>query len=254
MNDVLIATIIVIVLLIVLIILFSFTVKRVRILLKKIFVDQLQEYDYLITDKEKKVINLDETINKKTKIYAKLEEEVDELEKELENKEEVSSDQVVLPTEADFEDGNILSGYKKIKNGFNFNVEDEIKKFLVDINNNEYEYSIYLKVRNYFSYDVVYKILTYQSEEQRIIVSELLDDEEKKLLDNQLKVKKFNINIFINKLDDLILKNNPKIMVYIGNEKENYNYLNENITTIYDDKITEGFKIIYKGIIYDYSI
>ena len=46
---------IVAILLIILIVLVSSTVRRVNVLVKNIFIDKLQEYDYLIDDKEKKI-------------------------------------------------------------------------------------------------------------------------------------------------------------------------------------------------------
>ena len=254
MNEILLALGVVLIFLSILVILFSFTVKRVNVLMKKIFVDKLQEYDYLIDDKEKKIDELDETIDKKTKSYAKLEREVDDLERTLESVEKVQKDQVVLPTDADFEDGNILSGYKKIKNGFRYSVEDKLKEFILQKDKSDSNYETYLKIRNYFNHSVVYKIMTYQIEEQRIIVKELLEDNEKELLKKSLNKRKFNVVEFINELDILLLKSNPEIKVYVGNNKDNYNNLDKNITTIYDDKITEGFKIIYKGVVYDYSI
>ena len=55
MNEIILAIIVVLILLIVLACLFLFTVKRVNVLVKKIFVDKLQEYDFLIDDKEKKI-------------------------------------------------------------------------------------------------------------------------------------------------------------------------------------------------------
>ena len=163
MDELILAIIVVLVLLSILTLLFVFTVKRVNILMKKIFVDKLQEYDYLIDDKEKRIDSLDETIDKKTKAYAKLEQEVYELEKTLEDKEVVKSDNIVLPTDADFEDGNILSGYKKIKNGFNFDVRKEIEKFVSNIKDSKEEYDIYCNVRNYFTPSVIYTFLTYSS-------------------------------------------------------------------------------------------
>jgi hypothetical protein len=96
--------------------------------------------------------------------------------------------------------------------------------------------------------------MTYQSHEQKLIINELLSDIEKEVLSNLIHKKKFNVVKFLDELDSLILKSDPQIKIYIGNENENFNYLNKNITTIYDENITEGFKIVYKGIIYDYSI
>ena len=253
-SEILIAIAVVLVLLSLLVLIFVFTVKRVNSLMKKTFVDRLQEYDYLIDDKEKKIDILDKSIDRKTKSYAKLEQEVEELEKSLENVEEIKKEHIVLPTDADFEDGNILSGYKKIKDGFSFDVETKIKEFLISIEGNENHYDLYCNVKGYFTHSSIYTIMTYQSSEQKIIINELLNDEEKEVLKSLLNKKKFNIVKFLNDLDGLILSSNPEIKVYSGNKNKDFNYLNKNITTIYDENITEGFKIIYRGIVYDYSI
>lgn len=222
--------------------------------MKKTFVDKLQEYDYLIDDKEKKIKILDESLERKTKSYAKLEREVEDLEKSLQKVEEVKKEHVVLQTDADFEDGNILTGYKKIKDGFRFDVESVIKSFLSNVKEDDKHYKLYCNVKNYFSHSSIYTIMTYQVEEQKLIINELLSEEEKNVLSKLINKKKFNIVKFLGELDDLILKSNPEIQIYIGNKNENFNHLNENITTIYDDKITEGFRIVYRGIVYDYSI
>ena len=254
MNEIILAIGIVLFLLSLLVMILTFTVKRVNVLMKKTFVDKLQEYDYLINDKEKKIDYLDKSIDRKTKSYAKLEQEVELLEKNLEKVEEVKREHVILPTDADFEDGNILSGYKKIKEGFKFDVETKIKEFLLSINNDDSHYELYCTVKSYFTHSSIYTIMTYQSHEQKLIINELLSDVEKEVLGNLIQKKKFNVVKFLDELDSLILKSNPQIKIYIGNENENFNYLNKNITTIYDENITEGFKIVYKGIIYDYSI
>ena len=249
MNDILIAILVVLVLLSLLIIIFTFTVKRVNVIMKKTFVDKLQEYDYLIDDKEKKIELLDRNLDRKTKSYAKLEREVEELEKSLQNVEEVKKEHVVLQTDADFEDGNILSGYKKIKEGFKFDVESKIKDFLIKIESDSEHYKLYCNVKNYFSHSSIYTIMTYQVEDQKLILNELLSEEEKTVLSKLLnKIK------FLSELETLILKSNPEIKVFVGDKSKSYNHLNENIVTIYDDSITEGFKIVYKGIVYDYSI
>lgn len=254
MSNILIAIGVVLVLLSLLVIIFTFTVKRVNVLMKKTFVDKLQEYDYLIDDKEKKIELLDRNLDKKTKSYAKLEREVEELEKSLKNVEEVKKEHVVLQTDADFEDGNILSSYKKIKDGFRFDIETKIKNFLDKIESDSSHYKLYCNVKNYFTHSSIYTIMTYQVEEQKLIINELLSPEEKEVLGSLINKKKFNIVKFLGELDALILKSNPEIKVFVGNKNESFNYLNENITTIYDDSITEGFKIVYKGIVYDYSI
>ena len=65
MNEIILAIIVVLILLLILVCLFLFTIKRVNILVKKIFVDKLQEYDFLIEDKEKKVEELNKDIETK---------------------------------------------------------------------------------------------------------------------------------------------------------------------------------------------
>ena len=179
-SEILIAIAVVLVLLSLLVLIFVFTVKRVNSLMKKTFVDRLQEYDYLIDDKEKKIDILDKSIDRKTKSYAKLEQEVEELEKSLENVEEIKKEHIVLPTDADFEDGNILSGYKKIKDGFSFDVETKIKEFLISIEGNENHYDLYCNVKGYFTHSSIYTIMTYQSSEQKII--EITENLEKPII------------------------------------------------------------------------
>ncbi|MDD6272457.1 MAG: hypothetical protein PUA90_02920 [bacterium] len=254
MSEIIIAIIVVVILLCILVILFAATSRRVNVLVRNIFVDKLQEYDFLIDNKEKKIDDLNNTIDKRKKSYFKLEEEINELGKKKIDKEEIVVTDVVLPDQADFEDGNILTGYKKIKEGFNFKAEEIINKFIKEKYREDKNYNIYTKIRSYFDYNSVYKIMTYQSEEQKIIVNGLLTKNEKKLLNNLLDVKKFNIIKFLDKLDNLIMKSNPEVLIYVGDENKNYNYINSNIKTIYDKEITEGFKIIYKGVVYDYSI
>lgn len=254
MNEILLAIIVVLILLVILVSLFWLTIKRVNILVKKIFVDKLQEYDFLIEDKEKKVEELNSNIESK-----KLEEnEISDRIEKLKNSQIVvdkPSDDVIIPTNADYEDGNLLESYKKIKSGFNFDYKKIIENFIEnEVVNDNGDYELYNKVRNYFSHNIVYKLSNYSKEEQMIIINELLNDEEKNKLKKLLEVKKFNVIKFVNKLDDLVKKNNPKVYIYVSDQNLNFNNMHKQIETIYDDKIVEGFRIEYKGKIYDYSI
>ena len=254
MNEVLLAIIVVVILLIILSFLFLFTVKRVNILVKKIFVDKLQEYDFLIDDKEKKIEELNKNIEQKKNEEKDLEDIINKLKIEIE---EVDNEviEVAMPNLADYEDGNLLENYKKIKEGFNFDYEEKIKFFLKEnIKNDNPDYNIFVNIRSYFSHNIIYKISTYSSNEQKIIVNGLLNDVEKKLVEDLLNKNKFNIVKFVNRVDEFIKKCDPKIYVYVSDENINFNYLNDNIVTLYDDKLTEGFKVEYQGKIYDYSI
>ena len=74
------------------------------------------------------------------------------------------------------------------------------------------------------------------------------------LVEKIIETNKFSVSGFLKKLENLIIKNNPKINVYVGNEEENYDNIADNVRTIYDSNIVDGFRIEYKGTIYDYSI
>lgn len=254
MNEIILAIIVVLILLIVLACLFLFTVKRVNVLVKKIFVDKLQEYDFLIDDKEKKIEELNGNIEIKKNEEKELEDLINKLKIEAEDfkKEEVD---VVMPKGADYEDGNLLENYKKIKEGFNFDYEEKIKKFLEsEVTKDDGKFNVYLNIKNYFSHKTVYKISTYGSNEQRIIVNGLLTEDEKILVKDLLDTSKFNIVKFINKIDDLIKNSDPKIYIYVSDKNMKFNDLDSNIETVFDEKLTEGFKVEYKGKVYDYSI
>lgn len=252
MNEILIAIIIVAVLLLVLMLILTFMVKRINSMLKKIYVDKLQEYDFLINDKEERAIKLAGEIEEKEKYFEGLKNKIDEI-GTIESKKKV--DEVILPTDTDYEDENILEGYKKIKRNFSFDTRKILLDFIEkNCNGDDKLYKTLSVIRSYFTYKTMYKISSYRSEEQRIIVNDLLNDEEKSVVDKLLKRKVFNIKTFVKRLDDMILRNNPVINVYVGNKNENYDNLNANIKTIYDKNIVDGFKVEYKGKLYDYSI
>lgn len=255
MNEIVLAIIVVVVLLVILVCLFSLTIKRVDILVKKIFVDKLQEYDFLIEDREKRVEELNSNIETKKNEEKELVEKIKNLK---DSQEEFSSSDgdVVMPMSADFEDGNLLEGYKKIKDGFDFDYEKVIKKFVKDElgEDTTCEYEELQKIRSYFSHKNVYKISTYSGQEQKTIINELLSDEEKEKLKDLLNVSRFSVIKFVNKLDDLIKVNDPMIYVYVSDKNVNFDNLYKKIKTIYDEKIVEGFRIEYKGKVYDYSL
>ena len=255
MNEIVLAIIVVIVLLIILVCLFSLTIRRVDILVKKIFVDKLQEYDFLIEDREKRVEELNSNIETKKNEENILNEKLEILKHDLVNEEEVEDD-VLIPAGADFEDGNLLEGYKKIKDGFDFDYEQIIKGFIwKELGEDTTEKCEKLKViRSYFSHKTVYKISTYNSQEQKTIINELLSDEEKEEVKDLLDVNKFSIIKFVNKLDDLIKDNDPIIYIYVSDRHLNFDRVHERIETVYDEKMVEGFRIEYKGKIYDYGL
>ena len=254
MSETLLVILVIVVLLLILSFLLYYIIKRVNLLSKNIFLNKMEEFDYLIENKEQKVTELNSTISEKEEYISNLEEKIFEFGDEP-NKKEKNNNDVILPKYVDFESSDTLSSYKLIKDNFRFDAKVMIERFVNatqnDLNPN---YDTYIKVRSYFTYDVLYKLSTYQVNEQFMIITELLDSDEKTILNKYLTKKNFSIKKFINNLDELISKSNPEIKIFVGNKNENYNSISSNINTIYDENIVEGFKILYKGIIYDYSI
>ena len=220
--------------------------------MKEAFVDKLKEFDFLIGDKEEKINKINQDIIDKNEEIKKLESKINKLQGFSSSS---GGHEVVLPKYADLEDGNLLTDYKKIKDSFNFNASSMIKQ-LSALNSKE-SIEIFKSLENIkakFSFDTVYKVSTYQSDEQLTIVKELLNAPEKKIVGDILEKKNFNIKKFIVALNKRIVIYNPKIKVFVGDKKVNYNNIDPNVETVFSSDITEGFKIEYKGVIYDYSI
>ena len=59
---------------------------------------------------------------------------------------------------------------------------------------------------------------------------------------------------FVEYLDQLVNLNNPNIIVLVGNENENYDYISDYVNTKVSKDIYKGIKIIYKDKIYDFSL
>ncbi len=254
MDEIIFAIIVVVILTLILAILFLFTIRRVNVLVRKNFIDKLQEYDFLVEDKENKIDELNRTIE------AKREEEqyiVTSIEKLQAKKDAIETEEidVVIPKGADYQDEKMFEKYRKIKGVFNFSYENKVREFLeAEVDGKDDLYYIYMGIKENLTHKVVYKISTYSSEEQKIIINELLKDDIKQYVKDLIDVKRFSIAKFVNELETRIMQTDPKIYIYVSNINLNFNHLDDQIETIYDEKLTEGFKIKYKGKIYDYSI
>lgn len=254
MNEIVLAIIVVVILTLILTILFLFTIRRVNVLVRKNFIDKLQEYDFLVEDKENKIEELNKIIETKREEEQYIITSIEKLEAKKEQIELEEVD-VVIPKGADYQDEKMFEKYRKIKGVFNFSYENKIRDFLEhEVDENNELYYIYLGIKENLTHKVVYKISTYSSEEQKLIINELLKDDIKQYVQDLINVKRFTIAKFVNALETRIMQNDPKIYIYVSNVNLNFNHLDDQIETIYDKNLTEGFKIKYKGKIYDYSI
>lgn len=254
MSDIVIVIIVIFALLLILTLLLHYIIKRINLLSKNIFINKMEEFDYLIGDKEQKIDELNTIISKKENDILGLEDKIEKY-GSIQGTSEEASD-VILPKYVNLENTGVFASYKVIKDNFTFDTQNIVERFvrthkLDDSSNN---CDVYTKVRNYFTFDVLYKLSTYQEDEQFIIVSHLLDEHEKEALKPYLKKDNFNIREFLNLLDELIVKNSSQIKIIVGNRNENYDFIDSHVSTVYDDSVVEGFKIVYKGVIYDYSL
>lgn len=124
-------------------------VKEVDKKSKSYFVDKLQEYDYLIDEKEKKLSELESRIRKKERNGLK------DGNSDINNPNyDFDSSIIDMLTETNYLDKNIFELNKKIEEKFIINYEDLLKDFLSNIkDNNKYDFT--LKLRNKFTPDEI---------------------------------------------------------------------------------------------------
>ena len=224
------------------------TVKTINTQTKLYFVDKLQEYDYLINQKEEKLNKIDKEIKEKE---ARKEEKVDNT---LKNNYEFDYNIINLLNNTKYQDKNIFELNKKIDEKFNIDYISLIKKFISFISeNNQYEFCMNMK--NKFTSDIIYSLKILSNDELEIKIKEMLTDDEYKIYKLYKEVNsKGDIDGFIDYLNELLDLNNPFITVYVGDKDQNYDYLSKYIKTVYSSDIYKGIKIMYQNKIYDYSL
>lgn len=210
------------------------------------FVDKLKVYDNLIDKKEYQLKDLNELIDNK-------EEELDK--REVVNA--VNTEIFLYDMKSiDYKDNDIFKKMKVVDEKFNF----DHKKIIEDFLKNKFDdtsvlsYNQYCKIKKKFTQDVVFHLMTLREKAQLEKVKELLGDSVAILDDFTKKNKKFDVKKFISYFNKIIEKLDPHVYIYVGNDFENYNNMNEYIETIKDESIFKGFKIIYRGKLYDYSL
>lgn len=223
------------------------TVKTIDDKSKSYFVDKLKQYDYLIDEKEKKLSELEEELEKRKN---GLEEN-----KTREGKPTYDFDNSIIDllTETNYLDKNIFAINKKIEEKFIINYEDLIKDFLSNIKgDNRYDFCV--KLRNKFTPDEIYNIELMLPEERNAYLKKTLSEEEYKVYEIYLASNKFNMEDFIDYLNRLIELNDPTVVVLVPNDKVNYDYIDKNIKTKVSDGIYKGIKILYRNKVYDFSL
>lgn len=222
-------------------------VKEVDNKSKSYFVDKLKEYDYLIDEKEKRLSQLEDELEKRKNglkenniIGSKPNYDFD-------------SSIIDLLTETSYLDKNIFEINKRIEEKFIINYEDLIKDFLSNIKNDD-KYDFCLNLRNKFNPEEIYKIEIKLPEEREEYLKGILSKEEYMVYEIFIASNKFNMEDFIDYLNRLIELNDPTVTILVPNKSTNFDHIDNKIKTKVSENIYKGIKILYKNKVYDFSL
>ena len=215
---------------------------------KAYFIDKLQAYDYLINEKEEKLNEINKQIKDK-------ELEIKEDNKASDKKNyEFDYNIIELFNETKYQDNSLFELNRLIDKEFNFNYEKIIETFVSLIKDND-NYSFCLNLRKRIDSEMIYQLSILNEEERREFLKNELSKEEYKIYEIfEETMDKTTPEAFVEYLDQLLSLNNPNIVVLVGNDKENYDYISDYVKTKVSKDIYKGIKVIYKDKIYDFSL
>lgn len=225
------------------------TVKKINSQTKLYFVDKLQEYDYLINQKEEKLNKINEELKNK-------ESKGEETGTSTKGSTYEFDYQIIdLLNKTKYQDKNIFELNKKIDEKFQLDYVAILKKFLDSIDDNG-TYKFCLTLRDKLTSDVIYTLKIMALDEQKEYLKKVLNEKEYLiyLLYLNMGMNKYSVDGFVEYVNELIDLNNPNILVYVGSKSENYDYLSSYVKTVYSKDIYKGIRIIYRKKIYDYSL
>jgi hypothetical protein len=224
------------------------TVNKINTQTKSYFVDKLQEYDYLIDEKEDKLNQIDKEIKDKELSNKSDEKEIKK------GSYEFDYNIINLLNEAKYQDKNAFELNKKLEKEFNIDYKKLISKF-IDENTDSSNYEFCLNLKKKFNSTILYELKLLDNDKMNEKIKQLLTEQEYQIYESFAStVGKPTIDSFVDYLSELLDLNNPYITVYVGNKNDNYDNLSKYITTKYSKDIYKGIKIVYKNKIYDYSL
>ena len=261
---------------------FKNVIKRINNSAKKYFIEKLQEYNYLIEEKEEELQKLREITEKQIKLQKMKEASnnrdildneseplfTTEIEEKLKKMRKFKKEAEIQKYQRmtynipnpQYREESFFKNYKELKKKFKVNNEEVIKEFIEKSKKHSEDakkYKILLHFRKQFKDNVIYECLTLTSEEQYALIKDVITTEENKILQlekNFKNISRFNVTKLISFVEDKMKQYDPTVYVYVGQEDLNYNYLGENVKTRFYKNMSEGVIIHYKGKMYDYSI
>ena len=215
---------------------FKSSIKRINDKTKKYFLEKLQQYTYLIDEKEEKLADLENSIKEQSKkvtrthdgdeqeensiFSSEIEKRLQEMKqyKTMMEKQKHSQEEVVydIPT-PQYKEENFFDTYKKLKSNFKQNNEEIIRDFISKHNETKEtkRYNILRNFRKQFTDKAIYELLTITNVEQYQIVKEVMSEDVEKILNFNEKFKnpqKFVVTKLIDELDEKIKRYNEIIL------------------------------------------
>ena len=276
METIIANAILVIMMLVFAVYIFKSVIKRINQSAKKWFLDKLQDYNYLIEEKEKQLEELREQIEeakRKLKVVKQVEEEPEsifskEIEEKLEKMRAYKNAPSQIPIRPEiiydiptpqYKETSFFRNYKQLKQHFDVNPEEIIKTFIKEHEDKEDEkqYTILRDFRKKFTDKILYECSTLEKQEQYEIVESVLTQEEKELLklqENYPRKNEFTVRKLMEQVEEKMKKTDPTIYVYTSKPDEKYEKLDKRIKTRVYKNMSEGVIIHYQGKMYDYSV
>lgn len=266
------AGILIVIMLVFIFILFKNIIRRMDENAKKYFVNKMQDYDYILEEKQAKLEEIESEITEMKaehrNILGKAPEEDDLLDEKKEIKEETTEEEIIRkkPKEEvrynlnvpDYRETQFFNNYKEVRKVFTVNNEKIIKEFIAEHKNlkEEKEYKSLNKLRKKFDEESIYGCLTLSSADQIKVLNEILTETEKKLVNFSeiFQKKNFNIKDLLKLIEDRMEEIEPTIYIYTNLLDNKYNEIDRNIVTKRYSNMSEGIIIKYRNKIYDYSI
>lgn len=212
---------------------------------------QFSVYDNLI---DKKSTELDELTAKQEKLKASLNSNsISEIEIKNRNQTPVSFSET-LRYNTKYVDDNFTRNYRKIKENLNANKLAIIRSLVEKVKTQDAN-TIYDQIRSKMSLDRIYALSELSSENQ---IQELMNDSsqpEIEVLNEYVRENTdFDIVDYFDYIKSKQYQTSKTIYIRTGDRQENFDGIDNNIITIYDEKICEGFSIEFGNIYYDFSV
>ena len=210
---------------------------------KEYFALKLQDYDDLVEEREKRLIELE-----KNKEKIRLEEEGDS--------EQEAAVVCVSDKLPEYQVDGLLQKMKAIDEEFDLDNDRIVTLFLKENQSraNEMVHQELLALKKYLGQYEVYRKISGNKQLLFDIIQRLSPASQERINQYHLATNRFTINDFLEYLEVEIRKSDPVIYIEVGDKDLNYDQWDARIKTVYNDKIYKGIRIRYQDKLYDYSL